>query len=318
MSKKGENIYLRKDGRWERRYIKSRDLNGKARFGSVYGKHYHEVRKKLVVIKCKQYQNNTVPIIQGSGSFEDWADYWLEILISPYIKPETCAGYRRSLNKHIYPVLGRMNIREIEPRHIQDMVLALQERLERNALTNNELEYLMCLYTGLRVGELCALRWQDIDLENSILHIRHSVQRIPANSGLHRTQLILGSPKSESSVRDIPIPKFLGILLREKRILENADSKDYLFKGVKGDCLDPRTMQQRISKLGKRLGINGVHMHTLRHTFATRCLEQGIPYEILCEFLGHSSPQITLRHYAHCTLESKRKNMDFLNSAFLF
>ena len=371
MARRGENIYFRKDGRWEGRYIKSRDLNGKARFGSVYGKHYQEVKKKLVIIKSELYQSDFIPVIHGNGSFEDWADYWLEILVSPYVKPETCAGYRRSLNKHIYPALGRMNIHEIEPRHIQDMVLALQkklavttlrgicrllksifnaacekgvlfhnpyqdirvpkagkrpprvltcleqEKLERNALTNNELEYLMCLYTGIRVGELCALRWQDVDLENSILHIRHSIQRIPSDSGLRRTQLVLGTPKSESSVRDIPIPEFLGMLLREKRILEKTDAKDQLFKGVKGGYLDPRTMQQRISKLGKQLGISGVHMHTLRHTFATRCLEQGIPYEILCEFLGHSSPQITLRHYAHCTPETKRKNMEFLNSIFL-
>ncbi len=368
MARKGENIYLRKDGRWEGRYIKGRDLNGKAKYRSIYGKRYNEVKRKLILIKSTLCQEDILPCIHGNGSFEDWAEYWLEVLTRPYVKLETYAGYRRSLNNHVYPVLGRINISDITPQHIQDLAAVLQEKLapttingifrllksvlnaayekkilsrnpyqgirlprtrsrpprvltcreqekiEKNARTNNELEYLMCLYTGIRVGELCALRWKDVDLENSYLHIRHSIQRIPANADLQGTKLILGTPKSEASVRDIPIPHFLKILLREKMGMERTRPQDYVFKNSKGSCMDPRTMQRKIAELGKKLGIDGIHMHTLRHTFATRCLERGIRYEILCEFLGHSSPQITLRHYAHCTPETKQKSMEHMNS----
>lgn len=370
MARKGENIYLRKDGRWEGRYIKERDVNGKAKFGSIYGKHYHEVKKKLIIMKSNSYKKNTFINVPASACFEDWAEYWLETAVRPYVKLETYAGYHRNLNNHIYPVLGNLNIGKITPQHIQDMVIGLQKKLapttlsgicrllksvlnaacekevlsrspyqgirlprtgkrpprvltcleqkklEKNALYNNEIEYLMCLYTGIRVGELCALRWKDIDFENSYLHIRHSIQRIPANHDLQGTRLILSTPKSTASVRDIPIPHFLTMLLREKMVLEQISPQDYIFKNNKGNCRDPRTMQRKITELGKRLGIEGIHMHTLRHTFATRCLERGIRYEILCELLGHSSPQITLRHYAHCTPETKRKSMEHVNLLF--
>lgn len=149
-----------------------------------------------------------------------------------------------------------------------------------------------------------------MDFENGILHIRHAVHRVPLGTEISSTKLVLGVPKSEFSVRDIPLPAFLSAILTEKKIAENGAPKDFLFKGTKTECRDPRTMQQKIARLCKKLDLIGVHMHTLRHTFATRCLENGIQYEVLSEFLGHSSPQITLRHYAHCTPETKRLNIE--------
>ena len=129
MARKGENIYLRKDGRWEGRYIKGRDLNGKAKYRSIYGKRYNEVKRKLILIKSTLCQEDILPCIHGNGSFEDWAEYWLEVLTRPYVKLETYAGYRRSLNNHVYPVLGRINISDITPQHIQDLAAVLQEKL---------------------------------------------------------------------------------------------------------------------------------------------------------------------------------------------
>ncbi len=365
MAKKGENIYHRKDGRWEGRYIKGRKPDGTPKFGFIYGKQYSEVKKKLTIVKSELYQNTgNLPVIYGSGKMCDWANYWIEVMIRPHIRPETYAGYRRNLDNHICAHLGEMDIRDITPQDVQNLMNVLQkklapttlhgvcrllksifasacenglinhspyrciripkaqnrpprvltrieqEKLEKEILFNNEPEYLLCLYMGLRVGELCALRWEDVDFENRILHVRHAVHRIPAGSKIYSTKLVLGVPKSEASIRDIPLPDFLSAMLRNKKKSEQGTPKDFLFKGTKTECRDPRTMQHKIRKLCCKLEIKDVHMHTLRHTFATRCLEKGVQYEVLSEFLGHSSPQITLRHYAHCTPETKRLNIE--------
>lgn len=187
-----------------------------------------------------------------------------------------------------------------------------QNRLEQAAMEMGKLEYLICLYTGLRVGELCALRWEDIDFENHILHVKYSVQRLPDSQGRHKTYLTLSTPKSESSIRDIPLPHFLVSILLETREKQGV-TNGFMFSSHQGQYCDPRTMQHGIGVLCSGLGIQGVHMHTLRHTFATRCLEKEIRYEILCELLGHSSPRITLQHYAHCTPKAKRESMERLN-----
>lgn len=365
MPRKGENIYHRKDGRWEGRYIKGRKPDGTPRFGFIYGKQYSEVKKRLIVIKSELYRKpDCLPIAYGSIKLCDWADYWLEGEIRPHVRPETYAGYRRNLDNHICPHMGGMAIADITPLQVQHLADSLsktlapstlhgicrllksmfgaaaekgllrctpyqniklpksrcrsprvltqteQRKLEEEIFSNNEPEYLLCLYMGLRVGELCALRWEDVDFENGILHIRHAVHRIPLGTEMSSTKLVLGVPKSEFSVRDIPLPAFLSAILMEKKIAEKGAPKDFLFKGTKTECRDPRTMQQKIARLCKKLDLIGVHMHTLRHTFATRCLENGIQYEVLSEFLGHSSPQITLRHYAHCTPETKRLNIE--------
>lgn len=365
MPRKGENIYHRKDGRWEGRYIKGRKPDGTARFGFIYGKQYSEVKKKLIIVKSELYQKSEcISATYNCTKLDDWADYWLEVIIRPRVRAETYAGYRRNLNNHIHPYIGEMNIADIQPEHLQHMADTLaqklapstlhgicrlmksmfasasekglirctpyrdirlpkaryrvprvltqteQKKLEKEIFSKNEPEYLLCLYMGLRVGELCALRWEDVDFENGILHIRHAIHRIPCGTETNGTKLVLGEPKSESSVRDIPIPIFLSVLLIERKSLEKGTSKDFLFKGTKNEYRDPRTMQQKISRLCRKLNLTGVHMHTLRHTFATRCLENGIQYEVLSEFLGHSSPQITLRHYAHCTPETKRLSIE--------
>lgn len=368
MSKKGENIYYRKDGRWEGRYIKGRKPDGRPKFGFVYGRQYSDVKKRLTLIKAELYQGAdiTVPVMYGNGSLQSWADYWLDVIIRPHVRPETYAGYCRNLDKHICAYLGEMKLMEIRQYHIQKLVDELQKKLaattlhgvcrilkslltaaceeglivqnpyrnirlpraknraprvltqteqkklEKEIICNNEPEYLLCLYMGLRVGELCALQWKDIDFESQILHIRHSIQRVPEEGNKGGTKLVLGAPKSESSVRDIPVPGFLSEILLKKFEDEKGKADEFIFKGTRADYRDPRTMQQKISRLCQRLELEDVHMHTLRHTFATRCLEKGIRYEVLCEFLGHSSPQITLKYYAHCTPQTKRMSIDRL------
>lgn len=370
MSKKGENIYLRKDGRWEGRYIKDRKPNGKPVFGSIYGRQYSEVKKRLIFIKAELYQDDSPLTVFGSGTMKDWTEFWLETVMRPHLKPGTYAGYWRNAQKHILPHLGMLLLRKITQNDIQSFVNSLkdtmafgtlqgicrllkailtsachkglitknpyyeirfpkkrqriprvltcseQKKIENHLKTSQELEYLLCLYTGLRVGELSALRWEDIDFENRILHIRYSVQRVPNSKGKNKTCLLLSSPKSEHSRRDIPIPAFLIPYLKEqKKSCACSSDSTFVFSNKQGGCKDPRTFQKRIVHLCEELGISGIHMHTLRHSFATRCLEHNIRYEILSELLGHSSAQITIRYYVHCTEEEKRRSMNLLSPA---
>lgn len=125
----------------------------------------------------------------------------------------------------------------------------------------------------------------------------------------HITTLKVSDPKTESAVREIPLPLFLSIMLADRLRKRNAAQDDYIFQNKKGAIPNPRTVQKRFEKLTQKIGIKGAHMHTLRHTFAMRCLERGMGYKALSEILGHSSSAITIKCYDNCTKESKEKIM---------
>ena len=135
MAKKGENIYLRKDGRWEGRYIKGRKADGKPIFCSIYGKSYNEVKKQLIIIKSTLYRHEDPKRIWAhSKTMADWLEYWLETLIRPNIKANTYLGYRRSIEKHIFPLMGQQEIRKLTAHTIQMAANTLAERLAPGTL----------------------------------------------------------------------------------------------------------------------------------------------------------------------------------------
>jgi integrase len=183
-----------------------------------------------------------------------------------------------------------------------------QKRLEDAAETAGKTIYtaiILCVYLGLRIGEVCALKWSDIDFSNRCLHIRRTVQRVKNyDKNGKKTRIIFQSPKSRASFRTIPVPGFLlAILKGAARESEFVISKD-------GSFIEPRTIQNRFKKVLKAAGLDDNNFHTLRHTFATRALEQGFDPKTLAEVMGHSSPTVTLNRYAHCLNEHKRKSMN--------
>ncbi len=164
---------------------------------------------------------------------------------------------------------------------------------------------LLCLCTGLRLGELCALRWTDIDFEEKALTVSRTVQRIAVSKHGTKTALSETSPKSECSERTIPLTSEL------LRFLSQFKSEHpYVFGGERP--LEPRTMQYRFKKILKKAGIETGTFHALRHTFATNCVENGADAKTLSEILGHSDVRISLNRYVHPTMESKRKRIEAL------
>ena len=162
--------------------------------------------------------------------------------------------------------------------------------------------------TGLRISEVCALRWNDIDFEAEILHVRSTVARVKGEGGDCATKLIIDRPKTKASLRDIPISrKLMGALisLYKKRKSEYVVSKKVGF-------VSPRTYEYRFHKIMMQYDMPAVNYHALRHTFATRCIELGVDVKTLSEILGHANVSITLNTYVHSSMERKREQLEKL------
>ena len=165
----------------------------------------------------------------------------------------------------------------------------------------------LSLFTGLRIGELCALKWKDVDLSNKTVSISKTIQRIRTDFG---TKLVITEPKSNSSVREIPVPECIMPILKKF----SADKECYLLSGT-SKPVEPRVMQYRFQKLLKKAKLPSIHFHALRHMFATNCVEMGFDVKSLSEILGHSGVEITLNRYVHSSLERKKQFMKKLKFA---
>ena len=169
----------------------------------------------------------------------------------------------------------------------------------------------LSMTTGLRIGELCPLQWQDIDFEKRILTVTKTMQRIQSRTGSTKTKLIITDPKSESSRRQIPLPEcILSFLLKFK-----GKSNEYILTGAEKP-IEPRAMQYRFQTILKNAKLPSVHFHALRHIFATNCIKLGFDIKALSELLGHSSVEITLNRYVHSTFEQKKEYMKRIQMAF--
>ena len=174
--------------------------------------------------------------------------------------------------------------------------------------TNFELGLLLSLSTGIRVGELCGVRWEDVDLDEGVLHIRRTVSRIrntEQKNTAAKTRLYIGTPKTGTSQRDIPLPDFMLPRLGEKK----RDGACYLLTG-RLSCMEPRGVQRRFKNLLRKLRLPDINIHVLRHSFASQWIENGFDSKSLSEILGHSSVKITMDIYVHSNMSQKRAYMD--------
>ena len=364
MAKRGENIYKRKDGRYEGRYIKGRRMDGKPLFGYIYGYTYSEVKIRLNMEKAAVRQDKALHVF-GDGTVACYLQFWLTRILPDRLKPSTLARYRENIRLYILPEIGNMQISKVTSHKIQHIVHKLtdsglspatvtgvvrlfssamkqavelklaahnpcdgvttpviertparilnrqeQIKLERQAAMTGagaETGILLALYAGLRIGEICALQWRDIDFFQKTLTVRATLQRMGCEQE-RKTILLKGTPKSKSSARCIPIPPdLMDKLLKHKN--ESGGDCYILTNTLKP--VEPRTLRARFARLSSKAGIS-VPFHTLRHTFAARCLECHFDIQALSEIMGHSNAGITLRVYSHSVLEHKRMLTDRL------
>lgn len=358
MARRGENIYKRKDGRYEGRYVIGKTKEGRTKFGYVYGKQYLTVYNVLIRKKAALLKN--CPGNSGAKiRLSEWMENWLENEQRMRVRRSSYQTYLNSYRGHIRPHLGNIPLYHLTSAHVLEFLDALESeglapgtikrifRLLRSGLKNAQEEGLICknpcrkikfrederpeqpvlslrqqqlfhncaaaakdipsllgLYTGMRLGEICALKWTDIDWQQKQIAVRRTVQRM-ANTGptSRRTELFVGPPKSASAYRMMPVPDFILHLLKEQR---NNSVSSYLF-GRGERPADPRTIQRRFQHFTKACGISHIHFHTLRHSFATRLLETGVDVKTVSTLLGHSSVRTTLDSYTHITPDRQRR-----------
>lgn len=191
-----------------------------------------------------------------------------------------------------------------------------QAALEQALLDNMNEEKLLVyitLYTGLRIGEACALRWDDINFDSKIIYVRQTISRMwYFEDGKKYSKLIVESPKTKSSFRCIPICSKLYSVLSKYPYQKNHG---YILPNLKhGGFISPRTFEYRYKKILKSCNLEPVNYHALRHTFATRCIERGVDIKSLSEILGHADASITLNTYVHSSIELKRSQLEKLAS----
>lgn len=365
MPRKGENIFKRKDGRWEARYIKGYDAQGKAKYGYCYGKSYGEAKNRAIECRTALANGQSQSRTSAKKRFGAYCEEWLDMKEST-LKRASYVKYRAIVNNHIMPQFAGSPLsamtpvavdafaahlakNALAPKTVKDILLVLnavmkyaaaqevgrfsapkitypkEARKEMRVLSLHEqarltayllqdmdeckFGVLLALYTGLRIGELCALKWGAISMKERTIKITATMQRIQAaeESG-NKTTIYIGLPKSDRSERTIPLSAHTFDLCR-RMYQQNPDA--YVLTGT-GNYIEPRVLQYRFKKYATDCGLRDVHFHTLRHTFATRCIEVGFEIKSLSEILGHSSTKITLDRYAHSSIELKRANINKL------
>lgn len=177
-----------------------------------------------------------------------------------------------------------------------------------NSKSTKDIGIALCLYTGMRIGEICALKWEDIDLNRKVIYVRHTLQRVYIDK--KNTKVIIDAPKSEKSIRNIPMSNLIYTKLKSMR--ENFSKDDFFLTGNSTSFMEPRGYQYTFKKMLKDCKISERNFHCLRHTFATDCISVGMDVKSLSEILGHSDVSITLNRYVHSSDKIKKRYLEKL------
>lgn len=206
--------------------------------------------------------------------------------------------------------IKKMSLPKMNKKEIQILSNKEKQKLEKYCIEQNSLKslgILICLNTGLRVGEVCALRWENVDFETRRIHVEKTIERIYSKEE-NKTIVIIDTPKSITSVRTIPINSKLYNIL--KQIRGKSKKTDFVLIGSSEHYVEPRNYQYHFKEILKRNKVKKYKFHTLRHTFATNCIEAGMDIKSLSEILGHADVSITLNIYVHSSDKAKRKYLE--------
>ena len=233
-------------------------------------------------------------------------------LIVAVIQDSLTTAYSIELTK-LY-MADKIKRPRIEQKKVECFTVAEQKTLEdvvKNDKRTKTFGILLCLYTGLRIGELLALEWTDIDFEKREISISKTCHDSKDESG--RYERFVNPPKTSTSMRVIPIPKQLMPTLRE---IKRKNGSRYVV-GDGDKIISVRSYQRTYELILKKHGLPHRGFHALRHTFATRALECGMDVKTLSEILGHKNPTVTLNRYAHSLMEHKKDMMNRLGKLFI-
>ena len=212
---------------------------------------------------------------------------------------------------------AKVRLPKSQEKEIKAFTRAEQQRIEKAVINSGDsrtIGVLICLYTGVRIGELCALKWENVDIKNKQLSIKLSLNRVNTYTDKEeKTQLVFEEPKTVKSKRLLPLPEFLCLILAQQKKKSNAP---FVLSMKNGKPVQPRTMQYIYTRLLCGAGLEYRNFHTLRHTFATRVIELGVDIKTVSETLGHSNSIITINRYAHSLMEQKQRMMKQLDNYF--
>lgn len=215
--------------------------------------------------------------------------------------------------------IQRKNIK-VNKKKVQVFSEDEQNKMENYILSNItpvNIGILLCLFTGIRIGELCALTIDDVDIENKSLSIYKTMQRISdtAPNAKKKTKILVDTPKSENSIRVIPLPDFITPIL--KKLISGINKKAYLLTLSDSKFIEPRLMEYKFKEFLSIVGIPYKNFHVTRHTFANTMLDLNVDIKSLSEWLGHANVTITMNEYIHPSIERKQKYVHLLNKKFL-
>ena len=359
------SVYLRKDGRWEGRYVIGRNEKGLPKTKNVLAKTKRECEEKLKALRdsLKPVESEQRP--KADMTFGAWLDCWYQNDCKPSIRPKTQADYENRIYQHIIPELGHIPLAKLTPGDLQQFCIwlnqggrllrrseygpGLSDRMvkschvtcrvaldravaqglilknpalackapathpkEMQVLTQEEIQRLLIqakendcyelllleLSTGLRRGELLALRWDDLNFQTGELRVERQVQRV-------KGKLTVTQPKTKSSSRSVILPTSVLDILKNYR--QKVNSRWMFPSPRKEDSpLDPAAVRKKLAAVLERAGCKHVRFHDLRHTFATNALEHGMDIKTLSAVIGHVSSATTLNVYAHVTDEMRQ------------
>lgn len=229
----------------------------------------------------------------------------LVMLIKQVLKFATKKGWMENIiiEIHFAPQYMEKSQMVFNPKEQAQLIQAVLDNL--NCRTFG---ILLSINSGLRIGEICALKWGDIDMNAGVLHVTKTLQRIYTKSEKNKTEIIITAPKTPTSIREVPLSK------RILSIINTFQSKvptHYVLTDT-DHYMEPRSFRRFYKLFLKENHIKELHFHCLRHTFATRCIEGGADYKSISEILGHATINATLNMYVHPQLEEKRKCVELL------
>jgi len=273
-------------------------------------------------------ERHIIPYFQGiqldqinNQTINDFIQYKLrrgglrETSLSPKTVNDMVCLLTQIIKKHI-----QLDLDIEKPQYRQEEITVLADP-ELNSLKSyltigtdsKKLGIFIAMLTGIRIGELCALKWENVDLEQGTIFINETMQRVKMtdNSSKRKTKIIIDTPKSPASIRRLPIPEILVATLRRFK----ADNDFFVLTNTK-KYIEPRVYQRQFKSYLEACSIRDYNFHVLRHTFATMAIAKGVDIKTLSVLLGHTDVSFTMKRYVHPNMEHKRLQIEKLAVGF--